>query len=245
MEDGLLRLRVQRLVLGGCDAESQPDFKVCESTYALCTTAACEPIDGDKDTVSCACDVKTGYSAGEEPCTGEIKTEKGTQISSRYYPITGYAACNNDRPWAWCLDKPCIVDADDPAKASCACTVTKDKGPYLVVTDTYTDTTCTTKMWSSATVARGQHKSPTSSRPIPTSSPSISRFSTPRTSGASTARDEVEDLLGGKHRGNSLRSIAAQRRAAPPSRRRRRRARKSCSSRDRRRPSPRGRYTGR
>jgi hypothetical protein len=32
------------LILGGCDAESQPDFKVCESTYALCTTAACEPI---------------------------------------------------------------------------------------------------------------------------------------------------------------------------------------------------------
>lgn len=140
------------MALGGCDAESQPDFKVCESTYALCTTAACEPIDGDKDTVSCACDVKTGYSAGEEPCTGEIKTEKGTQISSRYYPITGYAACNNDRPWAWCLDKPCIVDAADPAKASCACTVTKDQGPYLVVTDTYTDTTCTTKIWSSATV---------------------------------------------------------------------------------------------
>ena len=31
--------------------------------------------------------------------------------------------------------------------------MTKDQGPYLVVTDTYTDTTCTTNMWSSATVA--------------------------------------------------------------------------------------------
>jgi len=140
------------LLLGGCDAESQPDFKVCESTYALCTTAACEPIAGDKDTVACACDVKTGYSAGEKPCTGEVKTDKGTQISSRYYPIKSYAVCNNDRPWAWCLDKPCVVDEADPTKASCACTVTKDQGAYLVVTDTYTDTTCTTKMWSSATV---------------------------------------------------------------------------------------------
>lgn len=141
------------IVLGGCDAETQPDFKVCESTYALCTTAACTPIPGDDDTVSCACDVKTGYSAGEEPCTQEVATSEGKQISSRYYPIKSYVACANDRPWAWCLDKPCIVDENNPTKASCACTVTKDQGPYLVVTDTYTDTTCTTKMWSSAIVA--------------------------------------------------------------------------------------------
>jgi hypothetical protein len=140
------------MALGGCDAETQADFTACESTYALCTTAACEPIDGETDTVACACDVKTGYSAGEKPCTGEVKTDKGTQISSRYYPIKSYAVCDNDRPWAWCLDKPCIVDPNDPAKASCACAVTKNQGPYLVVTDTYTDTTCTTKVWSSATV---------------------------------------------------------------------------------------------
>jgi hypothetical protein len=140
------------LVLGGCDADS-PDFKVCESTYALCTTAACTPIPGEDDTVSCACDVKTGYSAGEESCTGEVQTSEGKQISSRYYPIKSYAVCDNDRAWAWCLDKPCIVDESDPTKASCACTVTKNQGPYLVVTDTYTDTTCTTNMWSSATVA--------------------------------------------------------------------------------------------
>ena len=139
--------------LGGCDAETQADFKVCESTYALCTTAACTPIAGETNTVSCACEVKTGYSAGEEACSGKVETDKGTQVSSRYYPIKSYAACDNDRAWAWCLDKPCIVDKNDPTKASCACTVTKDQGPYLVVTDTYTDTTCTTNMWSSATVA--------------------------------------------------------------------------------------------
>jgi hypothetical protein len=140
------------MALGGCDAATQPDFKVCESTYALCTTAACTPVEGDEDTVSCACEVKTGYSAGEEPCSEKAETSKGTQISSRYYPIKSYVACDNDRPWAWCLDKPCIVDKSDPTKAACACTVTKDEGPYLVVTDTYTDTTCTTNLWSSATV---------------------------------------------------------------------------------------------
>ncbi|MGK2923695.1 MAG: hypothetical protein ACSLE4_13100 [Methyloceanibacter sp.] len=146
-------LSLGALTLAGCsDDESKSSFVVCESTYALCTTAKCEPADGSTDTVSCACDVKTGYSAGEKPCTGEAKTDKGTEISSRYYPIKSYAACDNDRPWAWCLDKPCVVDKDDPTKASCACTVTKNEGPYLVVTDTYTDSTCTTDLWSSATV---------------------------------------------------------------------------------------------
>jgi hypothetical protein len=146
-------LSLGALTLAGCsDEESKGSFVVCESTYALCTTAKCEPADGSTDTVSCACDVKTGYSAGEKPCTGETKTDKGAEISSRYYPIKSYVACDNDRPWAWCLDKPCVVDKDDPTKASCACTVTKNEGPYLVVTDTYTDTACTTDLWSSATV---------------------------------------------------------------------------------------------
>ena len=141
------------LMLGGCDSEVQSDFTLCEGTYALCTTATCTPIPGEDDTVSCGCDVKTGYSVGGDACTGEVATSEGKQISSRYYPIKIYVSCNNDRDWAWCLDKPCIVDENSPTKASCACTVTKGQKPYVVVTDTYSDTTCTTDMWSSATVA--------------------------------------------------------------------------------------------
>ena len=130
----------------------QSGYKVCRSTYALCTTAPCTSIAGQMDTVSCACEVKTGYSLGQEPCQAEANTSKGEQIQSRYYPIKSYAACNNDRPWANCLDSPCVVDKSDPTKASCACSVVKDKGPYVVVTETYDASTCTTGMWSSATV---------------------------------------------------------------------------------------------
>ena len=46
------------------------------------------------------------------------------------------------------------MDKDDPTKASCACTSVKDKGPYVIVTDSYTDKTCTTGIISSATVAQ-------------------------------------------------------------------------------------------
>jgi hypothetical protein len=70
--------------------------------------------------------VKTGYSAGQEACQGVNDTSEGKQIRSRYYPVKSYAACSNDQPWAWCLDKPCIIDENDPTKAACACTVVDD-----------------------------------------------------------------------------------------------------------------------
>jgi hypothetical protein len=140
------------ILLGGCTAEDQPDFKLCESTYALCTTAPC--IAGQEDTVSCACEVKTGYSAGQQACQGVVETSEGKQVRSRYYPVKSYAVCTNDRPWAWCLDKPCIVDKSDPTKAACACTSVKDQGPYVIVTPTYTPSTCTTGLISSATVTQ-------------------------------------------------------------------------------------------
>lgn len=87
-------------VLGGCTGENAAEFIVCESTYALCTTAKCQPIAGKDDTAACNCEVKTGYSAGAKPCEGQVETAEGPQIRSRYYPIKSYAACDNDRPWA-------------------------------------------------------------------------------------------------------------------------------------------------
>lgn len=130
------------------------DFKLCESTYALCTTAACTPVAGKDDTVSCVCDVKTGYSAGQETCQSAKETSEGKQVRSRYYPVKSYAVCSNDRSWAWCLDKPCIIEKSDPTKATCACTAIKAQDPYVIVTDNYTPSTCTTGIISSATVTQ-------------------------------------------------------------------------------------------
>jgi hypothetical protein len=90
----------------------------------------------------------------QEPCQEPTETSGGKQIRSRYFPVKSYVICDNDRPWAWCLDKPCIIDKDNPAKASCACTTVKKQGPYVIVADTYTDTACTTGIISSATVTQ-------------------------------------------------------------------------------------------
>lgn len=129
-------------------------FNTCKSTYALCTTAKCVPIAGKKDLVSCQCSVKTGYSAGTAACEPVKSTSAGKIIYSRYYPIKSYAVCENDRPWAWCLDKPCVINKKNPHSASCACSVVSKKGKYVVVTNTnqYTKKTCTTDLYSSATL---------------------------------------------------------------------------------------------
>jgi hypothetical protein len=129
-------------------------FKVCKSTYALCTTAPCTRLPKKRVAV-CHCEVQTGYSAGEKAC----EEEKNDEIRSRYYPITSYARCDNSRPWAWCLDAPCTVDKADPAHAACRCPLVANKGPYVIVNadGKYDESSCTTGMYSSATVkALGQ-----------------------------------------------------------------------------------------
>ena len=130
------------------------DLKVCDSTFALCTVAWCDPIPGNDKQVSCHCTVNKGYSAGAEACSGIQQTPEGQQIRSRYYPVKSYAVCSNNRPWAWCLDKPCIIDKNNPEAAACKCDMVKDLGAYVIVTSNYMPTTCTTGVISSATVTQ-------------------------------------------------------------------------------------------
>jgi hypothetical protein len=130
------------------------EFKVCKSKFALCTTAHCDPIPGNEKQVSCHCTVNTGYSAGQEPCQDVKQTSEGQEIRSRYYPVKSYAICANDRPWAWCLDKPCIIDKNNPEAAACTCDAVKNLGDYVIVTSAYTSGICATGVISSATVAQ-------------------------------------------------------------------------------------------
>jgi hypothetical protein len=127
-------------------------FTVCKSTYALCTTASCEPVPGQKGNLLCGCSVQKGYSGGTHSCKPVQHTAAGDLIYSRYYPVKAYAVCSNSRPWAWCLDVPCLIDKHHPSRASCTCTVVKNQNPYVIVTDRYTKSTCTTGIISSATV---------------------------------------------------------------------------------------------
>ena len=134
-------------------ANSSPaPFTLCKSTYALCTTARCTPIAGHAGSISCGCSVHTGYSAATTTCRAVQQTNAGRSIVSRYYPVKAYAICANDRPWANCLDSPCLIDKKDLSKATCTCTIAKNQHPYVIVTNKYSESMCTTGIISSATV---------------------------------------------------------------------------------------------
>lgn len=151
MKKGMLLITaISALVSINAFAETKHSFVACEGKFALCTTALCKPTD-KPDIVSCACEVKTGFSAGWTACKAPETTEEGEKIFSRYSPIKSYVSCHNSRPWAWCLDKACIVDKNNPSKANCLCYSVKNLGTYVVVTDQATPTTCTTGFYSSAT----------------------------------------------------------------------------------------------
>ena len=151
----------------GADASSAsqpPSFTYCDGTYALCTTAQCTPIPGKapgaEGLLSCPCDVMRGHSAGQQVCAGVPKDAPsvGQLLTSRYHPFTSMAICTNEnnQPWAWCLDMPCIVtevnsdkNSVSEGKATCFCVTSaamgkSGKGDYVVVADTYNNTTCPT-----------------------------------------------------------------------------------------------------
>jgi hypothetical protein len=140
------------LIAGFSAAAPAQEFKVCKSTFALCTIAPCDPISGSGKQFSCHCTVNHGYSVGAASCSGVKDTPSGQEIHSRYYPVKSYARCSNDRPWAWCLDKPCIIDKNNPEAAACKCDAVSNLGDYVIVTSDYTPTTCTRGVISSATV---------------------------------------------------------------------------------------------
>jgi hypothetical protein len=155
-------------------SSSAPPFVVCKGTFALCTEAVCDPViattaDGKKEVgFSCRCKAQVGYSVGanlpgkdpgKDACESVPKDPPsvGQQIPSRYSPINSYVACNNNRPWAWCLDARCTVDhvdQSDPAKdtAKCACRIATGK-PYVYVPSDgkYSKAGCDKEYVSSAT----------------------------------------------------------------------------------------------
>lgn len=138
-------------------AKTPPQFRVCDGTYALCTTATCKDKGGSF--FSCTCNVMEGLSAGgySQEClyVPKVKPAEGVWIPSRYYPIKSYLECpikgEKPRAWAFCLDSPCVIEKGKTT-ADCICGKS-NMAPYVYVTDTYSPAGCESENISSATVA--------------------------------------------------------------------------------------------
>jgi hypothetical protein len=122
-------------------AEVQNQANFCEGTYALCIKAPCSGIPTlDRlgnyviDHALCSCDVVQGWSMGPGACTDRAPvSQRGrtyliSTYSNRFNDTHRTLICSSrDTIWAWCYGAPCVVDENDPTKATCTCPV--EKGP--------------------------------------------------------------------------------------------------------------------
>jgi hypothetical protein len=117
------------------EIENQATF--CEGTYALCIKAACTGIPTlDRlgnyviDRALCSCDVVKGVSMGPGACEDREKvTQHGrtfliSTYSNRDNATNRTLTCSDPKTtWAWCYGAPCVVDENNPDKATCTCPI--------------------------------------------------------------------------------------------------------------------------
>ena len=139
-------LIVPLLIASACAAQAQRDpastaaqmqnqANFCEGTYALCIKAKCSGIPvldrlGNYviDRALCECDVMQGVSMGPGSCqdrapvTQQGRTYLISTYSNRYNDTNRTLSCQDQKTtWAWCYGAPCVVDQNDPSKATCTC----------------------------------------------------------------------------------------------------------------------------
>jgi hypothetical protein len=136
----------------------------CNGQYALCIKAPCTPIvsrnsDGTYSVsqAHCVCEVLTGWSMGPGACDTRTPVTSNGQTYlvstySNFYNKTNLAlSCpNSGQTWATCYGSPCVIDAKDPKKADCTCTM--KTGAMMTLGGGCRTGACNT-IWSAATPA--------------------------------------------------------------------------------------------
>ncbi|MEO8401772.1 MAG: hypothetical protein ABI597_08270 [Gammaproteobacteria bacterium] len=124
---------------------------ICQGSYVLCAYAKCIPVPREKGNALCTCEVKSGYSIGNNNCEAKaIINSAGDQVlASRYYPVKKYVTCSNDHPWANCYNSKCIINSKNKSQAFCTCQTVKNKGNYMYATDSCDRRGCESGMISS------------------------------------------------------------------------------------------------
>jgi hypothetical protein len=116
-------------------------FEVCDSTYALCTTARCTPISGEMNTVFCKCDVKTGLSIGQNTLPQRGRKPRGDADHLALLP--GQDLCRLHQRLALGLVFRHAVHRRQEGceQGHLPCQVVSGEGSYLMITESYNAST--------------------------------------------------------------------------------------------------------
>lgn len=131
---------------------------ICTQEYALCTSAPCIPDPRHPDYALCSCIVESGDSAGFKTCDkrapsqGQFKVKQLiSTFSFKQFKTRKSMDCARGKPWSDCLDAPCTVSPQDPAKAICSCKINHDQA-FFTFGGACDEATCATGFWSGATI---------------------------------------------------------------------------------------------
>jgi len=126
--------------IGAARADTSGGTRVCEGPYALCSSAQCQPIDGDTRHVTCACEGPlNGLNIGNYSCLK--RTEALTSTFSLWdltptgnKPAKKSVSCSgeNSGKWAFCLDAPCNVEN---GRVSCKCKLHRAASAFIAFVD--------------------------------------------------------------------------------------------------------------
>lgn len=131
---------------------------ICETQYALCTSAPCTPDPtAPNERAICDCVVENGPNFGiQTSCAGRqpVDVSGTTKLVSTYsFAQAGskdVMTCEGTDIWTDCLDMPCVVDPRDPGKAICTCNIVTG-GTFVTYGGGCDTQTCSTGYWSAAT----------------------------------------------------------------------------------------------
>lgn len=147
------------IVAYGCRQASEQGLRICEHTYALCTSAPCVPVPGKPSQAVCFCDVQQGKSVSTTKCSSLEPSTDGKGIATVYstFSFEQFRAglkgmkSPDGTPWTWCLNKKCTVNPLNPDQAICICDVMR-KGEWMTAGGKCDTGTCGSGYWSGATL---------------------------------------------------------------------------------------------
>lgn len=111
----LVPMLAAALIAFAAQADSAGESTICRGRYALCSSAQCRPLRGDKDHAVCRCEGPLrGPNIGDSPCAAREATITSTFSLADLISRHGHAAktplhCagSDMNRWASCLDAPC------------------------------------------------------------------------------------------------------------------------------------------
>ncbi len=114
------------LSCGAVRADTSGGQVICLGRYALCSSAQCQPIAGDKTNVKCDCELPPeGLNIANSSCQSRARNLTSTfslwdLTATRTKKAKRSLACTGDNAgaWAFCLDAPCT---ESGGRATCTC----------------------------------------------------------------------------------------------------------------------------